>query len=923
MNVQGFDRDMVEWVLIDRKPYLLALTETHVTSVFEDFEIGFPEYNLVRVNTHSRHTGGLLIYIRNNLKYKIIKMLATAELWTVDIDVFNCYLNVKLITVYRSPNSSNADFIKYLFKMGDYLNDIKNVIILGDFNINWNLTSSFYTKKLKQWVGEMGYKQIVNKDTRITSVSSSMIDLVITNIPNLKCHVSDSPLIGDHNALTLPLSFGVTRELKYSDKERIDWCIFQTMLENYNWDFASDNIDILTQELYNGIEYCKNNSIKKYQITHSHSLKAWFTGEVKELIMEKKIKFERYQLIRSYSAWGEYKLVRNRLVSAIRKAKKDWYESKIDNVKNDPTKMWKTLKSVVSNSKNNNKKIDKLEINGVIYSDDYIMKVNKLNEYYIQSINDIVNGIPVSNSYIPDFSISNKSIINAFEPINLDRLTSVLCSFKNKRSSDSLDYDIIKPAWDHVGHIIHKIINISLQKGIVPELWKTATITPVPKMLNSFKASDMRPINVLPFLEKVLEEVVLNQLKLFINSNDYLVPEQSGFREKHSTETAIQLVVSDWIDNLDDGSEMIGVVFLDFKRAFETIDRELLVRKLEALGIKGSVIDWIRSYLIYRRQKVKMNDALSVSIEVPYGVPQGSKIGPLLFLLYINDIVEVVKDCKIRLFADDTLIYVVSSTADEVCRTLNSELGYICDWLSANRLMLNESKSKVMYLGCKRDTVVRDIYANGCVLERVREYKYLGVILDDRMTFNAHAEFITGKIAKKLNYLSRIKNDFSLATRATIYNTIILPHFNYCATIMGMFTGEQVSKLQKLQNRAMRILLNANRYENLNRMRVKLDWLSVNEYIKFNMLIFIFRLDKGLLPKYFNCYNVRRLDKHKYNIRSKDCLCINMCKKSKTSAGVFYRGVQLYNGLPKRLKNVNGINEFKKLAKQYICELRP
>ena len=190
---------------------------------------------------------------------------------------------------------------------------------------------------------------------------------------------------------------------------------------------------------------------------------------------------------------------------------------------------------------------------------------------------------------------------------------------------------------------------------------EVATIVPIPKVLGTRKAEEYRPINMLPVVEKNLEEIVIRQIKTFITKNDILAVEQSGFREKHSTETAVQLVVSNWMEAIDIQDMIIGAVFLDFKRAFETIDRNLLLNKLGKLGLGNKVIDWFRCYLYNRRQTVKIDNDVSGEIDVLHGVPQGSKLGPLLFILYVNDIVKIVDKCKIHLFADDTLIYILGN----------------------------------------------------------------------------------------------------------------------------------------------------------------------------------------------------------------------------------------------------------------------
>lgn len=302
-----------------------------------------------------------------------------------------------------------------------------------------------------------------------------------------------------------------------------------------------------------------------------------------------------------------------------------------------------------------------------------------------------------------------------------------------------------------------KIINNSLEKGIFPESWKTSTVIPIPKVTNTKRAAEFRPINKLPTYEKILEEIVKKQLNEFIETNKIIRNEQSGFREKQSCETAIQAVLDEWKINIDTGKK-VGIIFLDLKRAFETVDRSMLIEKMYKYGIKGDVQKWFISYLVNRKQKVKYNNIISEEISVDLGVPQGSVLGPILFIMYINDLIKYIinlfaNECKIQLFADDTLLYVIGETEAEIEFKLQSVFIAVQEWLRVNKLIMNVEKTKFMILHSGRNIEEREtkLFTTDLKeIQRVYKMKYLGVIIDSKLNFKDYIEYIVKKTGKRL-----------------------------------------------------------------------------------------------------------------------------------------------------------------------------
>jgi Reverse transcriptase (RNA-dependent DNA polymerase) len=275
--------------------------------------------------------------------------------------------------------------------------------------------------------------------------------------------------------------------------------------------------------------------------------------------------------------------------------------------------------------------------------------------------------------------------------------------------------------------------------------------------------------------------VVKQQLLEFIDQNNILYEGQSGFRKRHSCETALNLIVAGWKEKLDDGWSILAV-YLDLKRAFETIDRKILLKKLYKYGIRGIELKWFESYLEGRCQRVLYNKNYSDEQEITLGVPQGSTLGPLLFILYINDIVSTIQHCTINLFADDTLIYITGKNLEDMAEKLNMDLVVVAKWMKANKLMLNLNKTKYQIITHKHTNRSTDlqIRIEQQQLEKVETIKYLGVLIDSKLNFNDNFNYVLKKMAKKINFLGRIRKKLNKNSKVIVYQSIISPHVDYC-----------------------------------------------------------------------------------------------------------------------------------------------
>lgn len=316
-----------------------------------------------------------------------------------------------------------------------------------------------------------------------------------------------------------------------------------------------------------------------------------------------------------------------------------------------------------------------------------------------------------------------------------------------------------------------------------------------------------------------------------------------------------------------------------------------------------------------------MNGYTSDRIANDLGVPQGSVLGAILFVLYVNDMPKQLRSAFINLFADDTLIYLHGNDIDVMRNEMNNELERVNQWLKLNKLKLNVGKTKVMVLGhTSMKSLLNAIMMDGEVLRIEREFKYLGVMLDEKLSFKPNIDYVCKKVAKKVGVMSRLARILTIGARLSIYKSVIAPHFDYCASIIYLYDASSFDRMQKLQNRAMRAILRCGKLTPIVRMSEALDLLSVKQRVNENTMKFIHKLKNGQLPRYLSKMVRYNCDIHTYPTRSKSDFRVT-CKKSvKGCNSVFHKGLVQFNSLPSDIKNDKCERTFKKNLRPFVRE---
>ena len=410
--------------------------------------------------------------------------------------------------------------------------------------------------------------------------------------------------------------------------------------------------------------------------------------------------------------------------------------------------------------------------------------------------------------------------------------------------------------------------------------------------------SNYRPVSVLPLFSKILEHLMYTKLLTFINKNKLLYSYQFGFRRGHSPDLALICLV-DRISNALENGEYVFGLFLDFSKAFDTVNHDILFTKLECLGIRDTPLQWFKSYLSDREQYVIYNETCSSYKTISCGVPQGSILGPLLFLLYINDLANVSNVLFSLLFADDSNMFVSGKNPDELLNIMNAEMTKIVNWLRTNKLSLNLKKTHFIIFRKKRGkiTLQNDLIIDDVVINRTNHTRFLGVIVDQHLTFESHVKYIKGKISRGIGILYKAKRILKESSLLTLYYAFIYPYFTYCITVWGNTYPSIIDPLIKCQKRAVRIVKGAGKYDHTSPIFYNLKILNLRRLYVYFVQIFLYKYKRQeLLESSMDFFTVVSTI-HQHNTRQISQYRAPLAICFQRSSALKCSGAKIYNNL--------------------------
>ena len=686
-------------------------------------------------------------------------------------------------------------------------------MVMGDFNINMSDRANKNVKRLNRLSVDYNLKQLIKCNTRLNYRGGTCIDLIFTNCTFVKHSGVLNDLISDHlptyacrkqNRNSLKSESVTGRSYKNYNPQ-----ILKAVIEGKDWDtlLHESNTELMWECILR--EVCDILAImcplKVFKIPVCRP--DWLTDEIIACI------HDRNKCVSIFRSTGcqEYlvlsKFLRTKITKLIFNEKRRVIMTKLNVNKKNPKKFWREINNLLKGDKSTNENyrildIDTGELVQVGIESAYI------NEFYVR-VGETVHNAIVNNDLYPLDEIEMPDELLRFDPFTIDEVIRFSNEIEIDKSSGipNLNSRIFKDVIKVIPGAFCKMYNKSVEEGIFPISWSKGTVIPIPKAGSLQYASNWRPISILPVQGKILEHLIQKRLMSFIVEKNIVSSNQYGFMPGKSTSQAIFEVTKFLFDNINRGN-ICGSVFIDVSKAFDSVYHPRLLLKLERLGLEELYIKWFKSYLL-RSQSVLFNKVNSPSLRVSAGVPQGSVLGPTLFILYINDIFNIVQGVQITMYADDCVVYYANNRLQLVVNMLERNLEYINNWCVSNRLRMNSSKTKVLYSASKYrlDRLPRAVlYCGDNVIEHVHSYVYLGIILDAEMSLSSFVTHLYNRIQVKLFTLMKIRKFIDKHTANVIYKQTILPIFDYGGFLIDSCTQKQRDDLQKLQNKALRII---------------------------------------------------------------------------------------------------------------------
>ena len=661
----------------------------------------------------------------------------------------------------------------------------------------------------------------------------------------------------------------------------------------------------------------KHAPIKTHRIKNENQ-PDWVTSDILD-----KIKQRGY--LKKQGKFEDYKNARNEVSSFIQESKRSVYKSKIEEGKDDPKSIWKIFKEFGANGKKCNENgCLKIKVGEDIITNDFDL-AEHFNDYFINVAANLKAPIEQNNFddlrelirlKIPDNvvfelpEIDENFVFRYLSTLDVSKATGL----------DGIGPKLLKLSSGIITKSITNIMNKCIINGKFPNSWKQAKVNPHFKGGAHADINNYRPISILPTLSKLIEKFMQTHLMTYLNTFDVLHQFQSGFRSGHSTETSLTLMTERWLKAINEG-KIVGTIMVDFRKAFDLVDHDLLLHKLSLYKCGTNFLRLMTSYLKSRTQVVSVNGTKSNVGEISSGVPQGSILGPLLFLIFINDLPLVLSKngLAIDLYADDTTIYDIQSDLETLRSNLQESLLILQRWCRENGMLLNTEKTKVMLITTRQKRITMDVSLlslsyNEIDLQLTTGDKILGVYIGENFQWDNHFKYVCKKVSSYIWLLSKIKSYLTLEHRLIFYNAYILPQFNYCNMIWGNSSNYNVSKITKLQRRACKVILE-HEYEDLDSARMQLKILSFDQNVFLNKAKAMYKVANGLIPRYIiDLFQSRADSLPNTSLRSvsNQNFTIPKPKCSLYKESLSYSGPVggIWNAIPTEIKKSSTINAF-------------
>ena len=675
----------------------------------------------------------------------------------------------------------------------------------------------------------------------------------------------------------------------------------------------------------------------------------WLSETTKKKIKDRNEAQKKASQTNLKADWDEYKRQRNSINNVLKNEKKSWQEKKISGLGSDTSSIWKNLKNWLGWTSGGPP--SKIIEEGNIYTKPSDL-ARIMNSFFINKVRNLRQNLP-ENAGDPlrlvQKLMENRTCFFKLNSVHPDDVLKILSKLKNSSSCgiDDIGSCVLKLIKTEITPVLTHIINLSISQQTFPLLWKKAKVIPLHKKDEVLYAKNYRPVSLLPVLSKVLERCVFVQMVTYLEENDLLHPSHHGFRAKHSTVSALIQMFDTWIDAFED-EEVSAVIMLDMSAAFDVVDHGILLSKLALYGFEDTALSWTSSYLSNRVQSVFIEGHLSEPLAVECGVPQGSILGPLLYLLYTNDLPEAVHEHHLQqglqqqhqyynlhchscgglcLYADDSTFTLSNKNTDELNVEIDQKYKIIAQYMNKNKLILNSNKTHLMVMTSARKHATHQnfgIYLDTGteIILPQSEERLLGANLSNSLSWNSHIRdtknSLISILTSRINALTKICCFSSFLTRKMVANGIVMSHLTYLIPLYGGCPEYLLTALQTLQNRAARLVTKSTWYTASTTMLLQVGWLSVRQMITFHSLVLVFKAKLEKRPVYLHGQVSTS-----FNVNTRLALNngIREARRIRSTIGqqsFLPRTVNQWNSLPQNIRTIPSLGKFKIKLKPWV-----
>lgn len=929
-NIRSFSSNFqvfLDQCLFGERYDVMAFQETrlnnNIASLFH-----LPGYNFY---TQCRNTegGGVALYVSNTYNSSLLHNMCFTDnyLECVAVEV-KCPNGIYLCaSMYRPPRGEMPRFIS---KLNDLLmlvseKNYRGIYLLGDWNVDLlKLESNPVVSQFLNLMYSFSYTPLITKPTRVTENCATLIDNIWST--EVEHNVTNSILytdITDHFPITSYFSCSnnmTTQKILISKRifSNSNTDNFVQMITNANWNYvytencANKAFNVFTDKFIELFDECF--PLQNVCVTNKEKMCPYITSGLKASIKEKK-RLERLSIKWPLSYREKYKIYRNKLTSLLRLAKNNYRKESLNNNQGNAKATWKILNGILGKQSHNQSNFIDIDCDATTIPDTF-------NSHFLAAGGPSEAARAAPRGAHRQYLTTAPNISLYLAPTTQQEVKTILDNLKcNAAGIDDIPPKLLKITSNIIANPLSYLINLAFTQGVFPDNLKIAKVIPVYKKGDKKDVNNYRQVSVLPAFSKVYEKAVSCRLASFLDNNNLLTDYQHGFRQNRSTETALIQFTSHLYNYLDTKFHVAGV-FLDLSRAFDSLDHQILLDKLNNVGIRGVPLQLFKNYLSNRVQTVFCNSKFSSFGTIKQGVPQGSILGPILFLIYINDLVNVSENCKYVIFADDTTLLFADKNILMLHNILKHELGLVKQWITHNKLNLNLNKTNLIFFKNRSDTSeFPPVIVEDKTIQQVPHTKFLGVFVDEHLNWKTQIRSVCTKLSKASGILYRVRNQLTQKALLSVYFTLCYPHIIYCVSVWGCTWPSFIKDVIVAQKRVIRIMCSRGKYDHTADLYSDLHLLDFPSIHKYFLLLAIYKSLYTQVSR--SSRNVFLRTAHAHSTRG--ALTNLVCPPARTTLylnSILCAGPRLWNSLPPQIKAMTTLYSFKKNVKVFLFSLQ-